>query len=61
MEGKNNWISCFDGNNALNIVVEVGFVTGVTPAITPTGSAISIIPSYSFSLIIPTVLSYLIL
>ena len=26
----------------LNIVVEVGFVTGVTPAIIPTGSAISI-------------------
>jgi len=26
----------------LNIVVDVGFVTGVTPAIIPTGSAISI-------------------
>ena len=45
----------------LNIVVEVGFVTGVTPAIIPTGSAISTYPSSSFSLIIPTVFSYLIL
>lgn len=26
--------------NALNIVVDVGFVTGVTPQTTPTGSAI---------------------
>ena len=45
----------------LNIVVEVGFVTGVTPAIIPTGSAISSYPSSSFLLITPTVLSYLIL
>ena len=45
----------------LNIVVEVGFVTGVTPAIIPTGSAICTYPSSSFSSITPTVLSYLIL
>ena len=45
----------------LNIVVDVGFVTGVIPAIIPIGSAISSYPSSSFSLIIPTVLSYLIL
>ena len=35
--------------NDLNIVVEVGLVTGVTPATTPTGSATSIYPSRSFS------------
>ena len=29
---------------ALNIVVDVGFVTGVTPATTPTGSAMYVIP-----------------
>jgi len=45
----------------LNIVVDVGFVTGVTPAIIPIGSAISSYPSSSFSEITPTVLSYLIL
>ncbi len=47
--------------SALNIVVDVGFVTGVTPAITPTGSAISMMPSCSFSRMTPTVLSYLML
>ena len=45
----------------LNIVVDVGFVTGVTPAIIPTGSAISTYPSSSFSFIIPTVFSCFIL
>ena len=45
----------------LNIVVEVGFVTGVTPAIIPTGSAISTYPSSVFSFIIPTVFSCFIL
>ena len=45
----------------LNITVDVGFVTGVTPAIIPTGSAISSYPSSSFESINPTVLSYFIL
>ena len=45
----------------LNIVVDVGLVTGVTPAIIPTGSAISRYPSSSFSFITPTVFSFLML
>ena len=45
----------------LKIVVEVGFVVGVTPQTTPTGSAISINPFWTSSLITPTVLSCLIL
>ncbi|OQA07687.1 MAG: hypothetical protein BWY65_01787 [Firmicutes bacterium ADurb.Bin373] len=45
----------------LNIVVEVGLVTGVIPAITPTGSATSSYSSSSSTLIVPTVLLYLIL
>ena len=38
----------------LNMVVEVGLVTGVTPATTPTGSATSTYPSISFSSMTPT-------
>ena len=45
----------------LKIVVDVGFVVGVTPHTTPTGSAISIKPVCSSLLITPTVLSCLIL
>ena len=37
------------------MAVDVGFVTGVTPATMPTGSAISSIPRTSSSLIMPTV------
>lgn len=37
--------------NDLKIAVEVGFVTGVTPQTTPTGSAISVIPYKGSSLI----------
>ena len=44
----------------LNMVVEVGFVTGVTPAITPIGSAIDTKPRCLSSLITPTVLLFLI-
>ena len=39
----------------LKITVEVGFVVGTTPAITPSGSAILIIPPASSSAIIPQV------
>ncbi|MNV90001.1 hypothetical protein D3C71_1843420 [compost metagenome] len=45
----------------LNMAVEVGLVTGVTPAITPTGSATFLKFSYGFSSITPTVFSYLML
>ena len=41
--------------SALKMVVEVGFVTGVSMLTTPTGSAISVMPSTSLSLITPTV------
>ena len=41
--------------SALKIAVEVGFVTGVMPAMTPTGSAISVIPVIGSSLMMPTV------
>ena len=40
---------------ALNMVVEVGLVTGVTPATMPTGSAICTMPESSSSSITPTV------
>ena len=40
-------------------MVDVGLVTGVTPAMTPTGSAISVMPVWSSSRITPTVRSYL--
>ena len=42
----------------LKIAVEVGFVTGVMPQTTPTGSAISMMPEISSLLITPTVLRY---
>ena len=42
----------------LKIAVDVGFVTGVMPQITPTGSAISVMPEISSLLITPTVLRY---
>jgi len=61
--------SCADGWNAkmiglrvframsdLKMAVEVGFVTGVTPQMTPTGSAISVMPVMSSRLMMPTVL-----
>ena len=47
--------------NDLKITVEVGFVTGVIPAITPIGSAISTIPVIGSSLITPTVFKCLML
>ena len=34
----------FKANNVLKIAVDVGFVVGITAAITPTGSAIFLIP-----------------
>ncbi len=43
----------------LNMTVEVGLVTGVTPATTPTGSAISMMPFCLSSAMIPTVRLYL--
>jgi hypothetical protein len=42
-------------SSALKIVVEVGLVTGVTPQITPTGSAISTMPLMSSRPTTPTV------
>ena len=45
----------FKAINDLKITVEVGFVVGIIPQITPTGSAISVIPVRGSSLIIPTV------
>ena len=45
----------------LKITVEVGFVTGVIPAMTPIGSAISVIPVTGSSEITPTVFRCLIL
>ena len=47
--------------NDLKIAVEVGFVTGVNPATTPTGSAISVIPVTESCEIIPTVFKCLML
>src|SRR5690606_738829 len=40
--------------SALKIVVDVGFVTGVTPQMTPTGSAISVMPVSSSWAMTPT-------
>src|SRR5690625_7766485 len=39
---------------ALKIAVDVGLVTGVTPAMTPTGSEISTMPSISSRRMTPT-------
>ncbi len=47
----------FRAMSDLKIAVEVGLVTGVTPQITPTGSAISTMPCRSSRLTMPTVLS----
>ena len=41
----------FSASSALKMVVEVGLVTGVIPATTPTGSAISTMPLISSRLI----------
>ena len=49
----------FSAINALNIAVEVGFVVGITPAITPKGSATILIPFALSSLIMPQVLACL--
>ena len=43
----------------LKIAVEVGFVVGTIPAITPRGSATTLIPLALSSLIIPQVLAFL--
>ncbi len=48
----------FSAIRLLKMAVEVGFVTGVMPQTTPTGSAISTMPEISSSLITPTVLRY---
>ena len=45
----------FNASKLLKIAVEVGFVTGVKPATTPTGSATSVMPVTGSSLMIPTV------
>ena len=45
--------------SVLNIAVEVGFVVGMTAAITPSGSAIFLIPNAGSSSITPHVLSFL--
>ena len=45
----------------LKITVEVGLVTGVIPAMTPMGSAISVIPVTGSSAITPTVFRCLML
>ena len=44
----------FKAINDLKITVEVGFVVGMIPQITPTGSAISVTPVIGSSPIIPT-------
>ena len=46
----------FNAIRLLKMAVEVGLVTGVTPATTPTGSAISTMPLISSLLMTPTVL-----
>ena len=48
----------FSAIRLLKIAVDVGFVTGVMPQTTPTGSAISTMPEISSLLITPTVLRY---
>ena len=45
----------FNAIRDLKMAVEVGLVTGVTPATTPTGSATSSIPITSSSRMMPTV------
>ena len=45
----------FRAIRALKMVVEVGLVVGTMPHTTPTGSAISVMPVTSSSLMIPTV------
>ena len=45
----------FSAISDLKIAVEVGLVTGVTPATTPTGSATSSMPMTSSSRMMPTV------
>ena len=45
--------------NVLNIAVDVGFVVGITAAITPSGSATFFIPNEASSSITPQVLSFL--
>ena len=45
----------FSAIRDLKMVVEVGLVVGTIPQTTPTGSAISVIPVTSFSLMTPTV------
>ena len=47
----------FSARSALKIVVDVGFVTGVTAQTTPTGSAISVMPLSSSRATTPTVFS----
>ncbi len=46
----------FNASNALNIAVDVGFVVGITAAITPIGSAITLVPKASSREITPQVL-----
>lgn len=60
MKGEYDSISCFAVKSDLKIVVEVGLVVGTIPASTPKGAAISTEPATLFSLITPTVLSFLI-
>ncbi len=54
MESENDWITRFKAINDLKIAVEVGFVVGVTPQVTPTGSAILVRPVIGL-LLTPTV------
>ena len=49
----------FNASNVLKIAVEVGFVVGITAAISPIGSAIFLMPYSSSSSITPTVLVFL--
>ena len=57
MESKTIGLRVFKAINDLKIAVEVGFVVGVTPQITPTGSAIFVKPVIGSSSITPTVLT----
>ena len=49
----------FNAINVLNIAVDVGLVVGITAAITPTGSAIFLIPKFLSSSSTPQVLTFL--
>ncbi len=49
----------FKQSNDLNIAVDVGFVVGTIPAITPKGSATILVPLILSSLMIPHVLAFL--